>query len=222
MPRRPAVRLSCRLGSLQPAPVQAHAGEARSGQVAARLLDAAGVDHLVTVDLHAPGLESAFRVPVTHVEPSGIFLSRIRLWQPERLTVVSPDAGALQRAQHLAMTLEVELAAIAKARPEVDQPKPLQVLGDVGGRTCLLVDDIASTGTTLTRAAEALLEAGADSVHAAFTHPVMAAGAMERLIDSPIGRLATTDSIPPPEHERIEVVPLASTLTEAIRDLSPG
>lgn len=197
-------------------------GEPRSAQVAARLLAAVGIDHLITLDLHAPALESAFPIPLTHLRPESVLLPLIESWNLERLTVAAPDAGALHRAQHYAKALGAELAAIAKARVEVDRPQPLQVLGDVRGRTCLLLDDMASTGKTLAAAAELLAEGGAKAVHAVFTHAVMAAGALDRLTESPLERLVMTNSIPPPVHPRIEVVHVEPMLAEIVRDLSPA
>jgi len=195
--------------------------EPRSAQVASRVLSTVGIDHLVTLDLRAPGLESAFSIPVANSRPNRALLPRIGAWGLCRLTVVSPNAGALHRAQHYATVLEAELAAIAKSRPQIDKPEPLQVLGDVRDRTCLLVDDIASTGSTLTGAAEAILNAGASEVHAAFAHPVMATGALVRFASSPIKRLVTTDSIPPPTHPRIQIVGIGPMLAEAVRELLP-
>jgi len=105
-------------------------GEPRSAQVVARLMGAVGIDQLVAMDLHAPALESALPMPVVDVQPDVVFLPWLESRRWDRLTVVSPDAGALHRAQQYAMTLEAELAAIAKARPQADRPRPLQVLGE--------------------------------------------------------------------------------------------
>jgi ribose-phosphate pyrophosphokinase len=188
--------------------------------VAARLLAAVGLDHLVTLDLHAPALESAFPMPVTHLRAEQALLPRIKEWQLPDLTVVAPDAGGLKRGQRYAAALSAELAVIAKARPRADVAAHLQVLGQVKGRTCLLVDDLASTGRTLAGAAEALRQAGAREVHAAFTHAVMAPEAKDRLLSAALGRIVTSDSIPVVEHPRFEVVRIAPLLAQAVRDLS--
>jgi ribose-phosphate pyrophosphokinase len=130
-------------------------GEARSAQVAARLLAAVGVDHLVTLDLHAPALESAFPMPATLLQADELFLPLVKSWAISNVIIASPDAGGLKRAQRYALALNGPLAAIAKHRPSADAAVAMDVLGDVRDRTCLIVDDMASTGRTLAVAAEA-------------------------------------------------------------------
>ncbi|MDB5307251.1 MAG: prsA [Gemmataceae bacterium] len=118
-------------------------------------------------------------MPVTHLRAEGVFLPRLQKRTPRDLTVVAADAGGLKRAQRYAEALNAGLAVIAKARPRPDVTAHLQVLGGVRDRTCLLVDDLASTGRTLAGAAEALCQPGAREVHAVFSHAVMAADARE-------------------------------------------
>ncbi len=197
-------------------------GEPRSAQVAARLLAAVGLDHLVTLDLHAPALESAFPMPVTQLRAEELFVPRLREWKLHDLTIVAPDAGGLKRGQRYASALDAGLAVIAKTRSRPDVAAQRQVLGDVQGRTCVLVDDLASTGRTLAGSAEALRRAGAREVHAVFTHAVMAAEARERLLSAPLDRIMTSDSIPIAEHTRLEVVRIAPLLAQAVRGLSGG
>jgi len=192
-----------------------HVGEPRSAQVAARLLESVGLDYLVTLDLHAPALESAFPMPVTHLRVDQVFLQQIRSWAIPDLVVVSPDAGGLKRAQRIALALNAQLAVIAKDRPRPDSVAPVQVLGDVKNRECVIVDDMASTGRTLATAAEALRAAGATDVHAVFTHAVMAPGADERLLAARFGRIVTTDSIPI-SASWLEVVPIAALLARTV------
>jgi ribose-phosphate pyrophosphokinase len=194
-------------------------GEARSAQVAARLLASVGVDHLVTLDLHAPALESAFPMPATLLQADELFLPQIKSWALSDLTVVSPDAGGLKRAQRYAMALSAPVAVIAKQRPSADASVVMQVLGDVQDRTCLVVDDMASTGRTLAGTAEALKQRGARQVHAIFTHAVMAPGAIERLLAAPLTRLATSDSIPLARQSRLENVRTAPLLASTVRRL---
>ncbi len=196
-----------------------HLGEARSAQVAARLLAAVEIDHLVTLDLHSPALESAFLMPTTLLQADEAFLPVVRGWATRDLTVVSPDAGGLKRAQRYALALGTPLAVIAKHRHSADVATVTQLVGDVRGRDCLVIDDMASTGRTLVAAAEALKRGGAEHIFAAVTHAVMSPGAIERLLSAPLDRLATTDSVPPPQHGRIEIVRIAPLLAGAISRL---
>jgi ribose-phosphate pyrophosphokinase len=194
-------------------------GDPRSAQVVARLLGGVGLDHLITLDLHAPALESALPMPATLLRADELFLRCVRGWAVRDLAVVAPDAGGLKRAQRFADALDVPLAVVAKNRPRPDAAAPVQVLGEVKGRECLVVDDMASTGRTLTGAAEALRRAGATAVHAAFTHAVMAPGAADRLAAAGFGRLLTTDSVPVAARPWLEVVPTAPLLAQAVREL---
>jgi ribose-phosphate pyrophosphokinase len=148
-----------------------------------------------------------------------VFLPRVAGWRLRDPVVVSPDAGGLKRAQRYAAALAVPVAVVAKERSRPDEAAALQVLGDVAGRACLVVDDLASTGRTLAGAAEALRRAGAREVHAAFTHPVMAPGAIDRLRAAGFGRLLTTDSVPGPAVPGAEVVPVAPLLARAVQSV---
>jgi len=194
-------------------------GDARSAQVAVRLLGCVGLDHLITLDLHAPALESALPMPATLLRAEQVFLPRIKSWSIKDLIVVAPDAGGLKRAQRYALALDRPLAVIAKDRPRPDVATPLQVLGEVKDRVCLVVDDMASTGCTLQGAAKALRQAGAREVHALFTHAVMAPGARDRLLAAQFGKTLTTDSIPVAPDGWLEVVPIATLLARTVRFL---
>jgi ribose-phosphate pyrophosphokinase len=195
-------------------------GDPRSAQVAARLLGAVGLDHLITLDLHTPALESAFPMPATLVQAEEVFLPRVREWALSDLVVVTPDAGGLKRAQRYAAALGAPLAVVAKDRPRPDQATPLQVLGDVRDRVCLVVDDMASTGRTMAGTAEALRRCGAREVRAVFTHAVMAPGAAERVAAAGFSRVLTTDSVPMAEQPWLEVVPIVPLLARAVRWLA--
>ena len=198
--------------------VRSRPGDPRSAQVVAKLLGAVGIDHLVTLDLHAPALESAFRMPVTDLRADEALLPRVRAWGLSDLVVVSPDAGGMKRAQRFAAALGAGLAVVGKERPRPDAAAALQALGDVRGRSCLLVDDMASTGRTLAGAAETLRRAGAREVRAAFTHAVFAPGAAERIAEAGFAAVLTTDGIPSAE-PWLEVVPVAPLLAQALRQL---
>jgi ribose-phosphate pyrophosphokinase len=194
-------------------------GEARSAQVAARLLGMVGLDHLISLDLHAPALESALPMPATLLRADELFLPLVKRWELKDPVIVSPDAGGLKRAQRYALELDAPLAVIAKVRPRADAATVLQVLGEVRGRSCLIVDDMASTGRTLAGAAEALKKHGAKEIHAAFTHPVMAPEALDRLFNAPLSRLLASDSVPRVRDRRIQIAPVAPLLASAVRQL---
>jgi ribose-phosphate pyrophosphokinase len=194
-------------------------GDPRSAQVAGRLLSCVGLDHLVTLDLHAPALESALPMPATLLHAEEVFLPRVKSWGIRDLVLVSPDAGGLKRAQRYALALNAPLAVIAKDRPRPDTAAPIQVLGEVKDRVCLVVDDMASTGRTLSGAADALRQAGAREIHAVFTHAVMAPGAADRLVTARFGRVLTSDSIPVSADPWLEVDPVAPLLARTVRYL---
>jgi ribose-phosphate pyrophosphokinase len=195
-------------------------GEPRSAQLAARILRAAGIDRMVVVELHSPALESAFDLPLVHLQADEPMLAAIREWELRDLAVVSPDAGGLKRAQRYALALGAPLAVVAKDRPRADIAVPLQVLGDVRDRTCVIVDDMASTGGTVAGAAEALLHAGARAVHALFIHAVMAPGALERMGAASVQRIVTTDSVSGAPDPRVQVVSIAPLVADALRHLA--
>ena len=198
---------------------RARRGDPRSAQVACRLLGSVGVNHLVTLDLHAPALESALPMPATLLNADEVFLPRIRNWGLRNLVVVSPDAGGIKRAQRYAAALETPVVAIAKQRSGPDVTSALQVLGDVKDRACLVVDDMASTGRTLSGAADALRQAGAREIYGIFTHAVMAPGADDRLLSARFTKLLTSDSVPVVATPWLEVVPIASLLAKTFRYL---
>jgi len=194
-------------------------GECRSAQVAAKLLGSVGLDHLITLDLHAPGLESALPMPMTDLHSEEVFAPRIERWGLENIVVVAPDAGGLKRAQRYGDRLDAPLAVAAKERRGKDKAATVAVLGDVRGRDCVLVDDMVSTGGTLVGATEALLAAGAREVSAAFTHPVMSENADKRITEAPLQRLLTSDSVSFSSHERVEVATVAPLLATAVRKM---
>jgi ribose-phosphate pyrophosphokinase len=191
-------------------------GEPRSARLAARLLSAAGIDRLVVLELHSPALESAFDMPLVPLQADELMLPVISAWGLADLTIVSPDAGGLKRAQRYATGLAAPLAVIAKTRPRPDVSVAMQVLGDVAGRPCLIVDDMASTGGTVAGAAQVLLQAGATEVHALFVHAVMAPGALQRITDASVRRVVTTDSIPTAPDPRVQIVPIAALLARTL------
>jgi ribose-phosphate pyrophosphokinase len=196
--------------------VRKSTGEPRSAQLAARLLRVAGIDRLVALELHSPALESAFEIPLIHLQADELTLPVIRSWGIRDLVIASPDAGGMKRAQRYASALDASLAVVAKGRPRPDVAIPRQVLGDVSGRTCLIVDDMASTGGTIVGAAEALLNAGAREIHALFIHAVMAAGALEHICAGSVQRIITTDSVRSSPAARLEVISIAPLLARSL------
>jgi ribose-phosphate pyrophosphokinase len=200
--------------------VRKGAGEPRSARIAARLLAAAGVGRIVVLELHSPALESAFDLPVVQLDADELLLPVVRGWSIADLAVVSPDAGGLKRAQRYAAALAAPLAVVAKTRPRADVAAALQVLGDVRGRACLIVDDMASTGGTIAAAAQALLEAGAKEINALFVHAVMAPGTVERISAASVRRIVTTDSVCAAPDPRIQVVPIAPLLARTLARLA--
>jgi ribose-phosphate pyrophosphokinase len=193
-------------------------GDPRSAQVAAKLLAAVGMDHLVTIDLHSTALESAFAMPVTNVPAIDIFRPLFSA-SPQYGVVVSPDAGGIKRAQQFAAALKSRMAVVTKHRAGADAAVTESVLGDVSGQSCLIVDDMASTGRTMAGAATALVQAGARSVDAIFTHAVMAPGAWERLLESPIKRFAVSDTLPGlSATERLRIQPVSEVIARVINE----
>lgn len=200
--------------------VRKNPGEPRSAQLAARILRCAGIDRAVVLELHSPALESAFDIPLLHLQADELVLPVVRAWGIADLVIVSPDAGGLKRAQRYASALGAGLAVVAKTRPGPDAAVALQILGNVHDRVCLIVDDMASTGRTLVAAAESLAHAGAKEIHALFVHAVMAPGALDRISAGPLRRIITTDSVPGTPDPRVQVVPIAPILARTVRRLA--
>ena len=195
-------------------------GEPRSAQFAARLLHTAGIDRAVVLELHSPALESAFEMPLVHLRADELMVPAVREWDIADLTIVAPDAGGLKRAQRYAAMLGAPVTVVAKTRTAPDAVAELHVLGDVRNRSCLIVDDMASTGRTLVGAVQALMRSGARETHAAFVHAVMAPGALERIRASPLRHVVTTNSVPAAAGAQLEVVSVAPLLAAAVKRLA--
>jgi len=198
-----------------------------SAKLVANLLVTAGVNRILTLDLHAPAIEGFFDIPVDHLRATPILASPFRRMDTNGLVAVSPDSGGVGRAQEFRLRAGGGLAIIAKNRPAPDDTEVIEMVGDVEGKTAVLVDDMISTGGTLVQAAEMLIQRGAAAVHAAAVHPVFAGEALALINRSPIEKVIVTDSLPLPAEpcsDKVEVLTVAPLLAEAImrihKDLS--
>jgi ribose-phosphate pyrophosphokinase len=196
-----------------------------TAKVVANMLEAAGADRLLTVDLHADQIQGFFNIPVDNVYASPILLGDVWRQKYPNLIVVSPDVGGVVRARALAKRLDdADLAIIDKRRPKANVAKVMNIIGDVQGRTCVMVDDLVDTAGTLCKAADALKEHGAEKVVAYITHPVLSGPAIENIRNSKLDELVVTDTIPlNPEAQacsNIRVLSMAEMLAETIRRIS--
>src|SRR4051812_41942632 len=173
-----------------------------SAKLVANLIEAAGVDRVLTIDLHAPAIEGFFDIPVDHLRAAALLAHRFRREGRENLVAVSPDAGGVARADEFRTRLGAPLAIISKRHPHPDATQVVEMVGDVAGKTAVIIDDMISTGGTLTAAATILKERGAKEVYAAATHGIFAADALEMLSDSEISRVLVTNTIPLPPGPR--------------------
>jgi len=192
-----------------------------SSKLVADLLQAAGVNRVLAMDLHSPAIQGFFDVPVDHLFAAPILLSWLAEQKFADLTIVSPDAGGVERARFYAKRLGSGLAIIDKRRVEANVAKTMNVIGEVVDQTCVIVDDMVDTAGTLTGTVEALLENGAKSVVACFTHAVLSGPAIERLSASPLQQVAVSDTIPLDERKKaglpnLTVLSVADLLGEAI------
>jgi ribose-phosphate pyrophosphokinase len=197
-----------------------------TAKLVANLITTAGATRVLTIDLHASQIQGFFDIPVDHLYAAPILIDAIRNKNLERLTLVSPDAGGVERARAFAKRLKADLAIMDKRRPEANKAEIMNVIGDVSGRDCVVVDDIIDTAGTLVKTAEALLDRGARSVYAACVHPVLSGPAIERITDSSLEKVMVTDSLclstEAAACPKIEQLSLAVLLGEAIRRIHEG
>lgn len=194
-----------------------------SSKLVADILTTAGVSRALVVDLHAPQIQGFFNIPVDHLFASPVLVDYFQKLELPDLTVVSPDAGGVERARFFAKKMDSALAIIDKRRVAMDVSEVMNVIGEVEGRTAVILDDIIDTAGTLVKTAEALARHGAKRVLACASHPVLSGPALERIAASPLERVVVTDSIPvSPEARtqgRIEVRSIAGLLAAAIRSI---
>ena len=198
-----------------------------SAKLVANLLVTAGVDRVLTLDLHAPAIEGFFDIPVDHLRATPLLASAFRRMAVEDIVAVSPDAGGVGRAEDFRVRSGGSLAIISKKRPAPDEAEVIEMVGDVDGKTAVIVDDMISTGGTLVQAADMLIERGAARVYAAAVHPIFAGNAADLIAKSSIEKVIVTDTLPlqsPAQNGSIEVLTVAPLLAEAItrihKDLS--
>lgn len=197
-----------------------------SAKLVASLLERAGADRVLALDLHAAQIQGFFDIPVDHLFAAPVMIEYFDGHYRDGLTVVSPDAGGVERARAFAKRLNAPLAIIDKRRTEVNIAEVMHIIGDVEGQHCLIVDDLVDTAGTLVKAAEALLKAGARGVSASATHAVLSGPAIERIEASELDELVVTNSIPlKPEAaacKKIRVLSVAPLLARAIQSIHEG
>ncbi len=195
-----------------------------TAKVVADMLTGAGIDRLLTMDLHSDQIQGFFDIPVDNIYASPILLSDVWKRDYPNLIVVSPDVGGVVRARALAKQLDADLAIIDKRRPKPNVAKVMNIIGDVVGRTCIIMDDMVDTANTLCEAANALKDRGASRVLAYCTHPVLSGLAIERIEKSALDELVVTDTIPLSEAaarcKKIRQLSTAELLAETIRRIN--
>jgi ribose-phosphate pyrophosphokinase len=191
-----------------------------TAKVVANMLQAVGVDRVLTMDLHADQIQGFFDIPVDNVYAAPILLGDVWKHDYPNLIVVSPDVGGVVRARALAKRLESDLAIIDKRRPKANMSEVMNIIGEVEGRTCVIMDDMVDTAGTLAKAAQALKEAGASRVVAYCTHPVFSGNAIPRIAESELDEVVVTDTIPLNQEaqqcKKIRQLSVAGLLAETI------
>jgi ribose-phosphate pyrophosphokinase len=190
-----------------------------SAKLVADMLQASGVNRLITMDLHAGQIQGFFHIPVDNLFAAPILLDYIRINFKNNLVIVSPDAGGVERARAFAKRLSADLAIVDKRRDAPNQAKAMAVIGDVKDKTAIVLDDMIDTAGTITEAASALLQRGAKEVHACCTHPVLSGPAIERIENSNLKSVVCTDTIPLSDSndcKKFKVLSVAELVGEAI------
>ncbi len=194
-----------------------------SSKLVADLLTSAGANRVLALDLHAGQIQGYFNIPVDHLYATPVTVGYFRKLKLRQPVVVSPDPGGVERARAFAKRIDATLAIIDKRREDAHTVEVMNVIGEVAGRTCLIVDDMIDTGGTLVRGSQALLDKGAREVYACCTHGVFASDAVEKICNSPLKQVVTTNSIPlslEGKHcGKIKVLSVAKLLAEAIRSI---
>ena len=195
-----------------------------TAKLVADLITTAGADRMLCMDLHAGQIQGFFNIPVDNLYATSLLLQVVKAEVQGEIMVISPDAGGVERARAFAKRLDANLAIIDKRREVANVAQVMNIIGNVEGKTCVIVDDMVDTAGTLCEAAKALMGAGATSVYAAITHPVLSGPALKRIAESELKSLIVTDTIPlrpeAQESNKINVVSVAQHLGEAIRRIN--
>jgi ribose-phosphate pyrophosphokinase len=195
-----------------------------SAKLVADLISTPGTDRLLCIDLHAGQIQGFFNIPVDNLFATPVMLDAIRTRYKGPFTIISPDAGGVERSRAYAKRLDANLAIIDKRREAANVAEVMNIVGDVKGQTCVIVDDMVDTAGTLAESAVALDREGAKAVYAVITHPVLSGAAVKRIAESPLKELVVTDTIPlrpdAVDCAKIHVVTIAPLLGESIRRIS--
>jgi len=197
-----------------------------SAKVVANMLEAVGVERLLTMDLHADQIQGFFNIPVDNIYASPVLLADLQGMRYENLVVVSPDVGGVVRARAMAKQLGCDLAIIDKRRPRANVSEVMHVIGEIEDRNCVIMDDMIDTAGTLVKAADVLKARGAKSVHAYCTHPVFSGPAIERIKNSALDEVVITNTIPLRDDakrcSKVRPLSVAFLFAETIRRISDG
>lgn len=196
-----------------------------SARLIADIISATGVDRILTMDLHCAQIEGFFTIPVDHMRGRPLLLNYLKekFEDTTELTIVSPDVGSVKRTRAIAEKLNCPIAIIDKRRPEANVSEVMNIIGDIKGRKCILVDDMIDTAGTICNAASAIIEHGGQEVYALCTHPVLSGPAIDRIQKSPIKELVALDTIPLSEEKKIDkikVISAAEIMAEAIHRIN--
>lgn len=188
-------------------------------KLVANLLSAAGAQRIMTMDLHAPQIQGFFDIPVDHLDAAAIFLKYVHNLDLDNVIFASPDVGSTKRARKYALHFNTEMVICDKYRKRANEVESMRVIGEVAGKNVIMVDDIIDTGTTLTTAANLIMEKGAKSVRALITHPVLSGKAIEKIESSQLEELVVCDTIPKRHNcSKIKTLSVASLFAKAIRN----
>lgn len=197
-----------------------------AAKLMANLIDTSGADRILTVDLHASQIQGFFDIPVDHLYAAPVIVNYFKKRPIENLVVVAPDTGGAERSRAYAKRLDAELALVDKRREKANVAEIMNVVGEVEGKNCLIVDDMCDTGGTICKVAAALNQKGVNEVYASFSHAVLSGNAIENLSASHIKKIIVTDTIPLSEdgkklekQGRIEVLSVAALLATAIKSI---